>query len=703
MKKFLISFILFLFITSNLFTEEKKEIPIALKADNIIYFPDLKTTIAKGNVKINYKDVNVSCNYVEIDTKEDILLAEGEIFFEQEKNKLNGDALKYDLKEKEGIIYKASGFQDPFYFNADKIRRISKDSKIYSTTLTTCDLHFPHYHLGAKEFLIYSEDKIVAKKISFWIGKEHFASFPKYVINLKEKKRQPFSPRIGHNQWEGWYIKTLYNYYLTPVSFGSLYLDIMEKKGIGKGFEHKFLLPREGELKTYLYHLDKREPGGNFLLKTNYKQPFKNALKLEADTSYDYQITPYLRQIKVLNSRFSLSKISKNYQSILNSNIRYTGGISDFREYRTVYQNINSYKDSKLSILFDHLAIQQKDENTNFELNTKVDFTKNTKYYNLILTVQRRFDLDGDKYTQDRYPSLDRIPEGIGTIPLYYKNKKTPFTIKTLLARYHDGTRNISHAKYEVGGEFLKLYNITKNSKLNLRNSFYQDFYSQNSAKYQAGIISSISTQHTKYLSSNFSHNYLDTRGHSPFLFDRTGRNNYLTGGLSYSIKSKYTLSTNSGYDFRTKKYQNLITKFVFSPELYYKLELNHEYDLNQHEPRDLTTGFYLKTGVYDSKTNLRYDLKNGKTRSINQELNARIGRWWKLQHKSAYNATSKKYIYSDTLLIRDLHCWEAKFLYKDVTKEFWMELNIKAFPTESVKIGVDETGTQYQTTLFSF
>lgn len=704
MKKFFVFLIIF-FLTPYLLKseEEKKEVPVSLKADNIIYFSEMKITVARGNVRINYKDVEIYCEEVEIDREKDILMAEGKISFFQDKNKLQGDALKYDLKEEEGVIYKASGFQEPFYFTAEHIKRISRNSLVSNTTLTTCELHSPHYHIGAKEFLIYPEDKAVAKKISFWIGKEHILSFPKYVINLKEKKRQPFSPRIGYNQWDGWYIKTLYNYYLKPISFGSIYLDYMEKKGKGIGIEHTFLFTKNGEFNTYFYHLDREEGGGNFLFKTRYRQEFKNSLKLNSETSYDYQITPDFQQIKVLNTTLSISKIGKNSQSILNSNIRYIGGISDYREYKTSYQNMSNYRDSTVSLILDHLATQQKKENTNFELNTKMDFTKTTRYYMVTLTIQKRFDLDRDKYPYDRYSFLDRIPEFKGSFSVYRKGRTTPFKINTLIARYHDGGRGISHTKYQIGEEFSKIYSITRNSRLSLRNNFYQDFYSQNSAKYQTMIETNISTSHTKYIRSNFSYNYLYTKGHSPFLFDRTGKNNYLNGTLSFSFKNKCSLTTTSGYDFRTKRYQNLISKLILSPKDFYKIELNHEYDLNNHEPRDMTGEIYFRGKIYESKTNIRYDLKNKEIKNITQELNAKIGKWWKIQHKSSYNAFTKKYIYNDTLIVRDLHCWEAKFLYRKVSKEFWIELNIKAFPSEPVKIGVDETGTRYQTPFLSF
>ncbi|WP_406607640.1 hypothetical protein, partial [Candidatus Infernicultor aquiphilus] len=99
-------------------------------------------------------------------------------------------------------------------------------------------------------------------------GKTKIITLPYFLIFLDRKTQLPILPKIGQNSTEGWFIKTNFNYYIDEKSYGTLYVDWMENKGLGIGLKQIWEIGDEnnaGETSLYLYQI-KAKSTGNFNL-----------------------------------------------------------------------------------------------------------------------------------------------------------------------------------------------------------------------------------------------------------------------------------------------------------------------------------------------------------------------------------------------------------------------------------------------------
>lgn len=711
-------FLLFYFIFFNLSfsyaysqdeKEEKKLVPVEIKADKLIYLPSPDITMAIGKVEITYKEMKIKADYVEMDNKEELLYAQGNIQLTAEGQDLKGEVLKYDIKNKEGVVYKAEGFSDPIYFYGNIIKTSKTKVDISDSSATTCNKDNPHYSLSARKLILYPEDKAVAKKISFQLWGHSLFTFPVYVISLKEKKRQPFSPQFGRNQYEGWFIKTTYSYYLNPYNYGLLYLDWMEKKGVGKGIEQKISLAHNGEASLRIYHLEETQTNQtNLLVKGYYRQNFPKVLSIESNVDYGNQTTYYLQEIETLSSSLKLRKEEKNWNFSLTSQYRFLGGRAQQKDLKVTGYHQHHFPQKKINnfITFDYLSNKFGNNKPNLELNTQWQLDKQFPHASLRLFFQKRYDLDKDKYLQDRYYSaLDKSPEISLLLPsLKFKNKTYPLSLQYLYAKYKESPRNVKQEKQQFKVSFNpRPYHLSSVTSFSQNITLVQDFYQNEDAKYQLNINSRLNNQHTKYFSTSLSHNFQEARGHSPFMFDRGGGFNNMQTNLLWNYQNRYIFSMNTGYDFLTKLYQYLIAKMDINQDSFLKLSLTAQYDLNKDKPLDLASTLRINKNKFSQTLNACYDMDRGRLKIVDLQINSKPHHFWQIEYKGAYDALRRRYTYNDFLITRDLHCWEARLSYRQAVKEVFLEFYIKAFPTEKVKLGVDERGMQYQTTLINF
>src|SRR6056297_2865582 len=140
-------------------------------------------------------------------------------------DELSGETTGYKIKGK-------------VYYQGEKLENFPDIIDIKGGSFTTCDLEEPHWHIVAEQITIYPDDKIIAKNISWYEGDKKIFTLPSFMIFLRGKNQLPYLPDIGQSNSEGWYFKNQFNYVEDASSYGSIYLDLMEKKGIGAGIEH---------------------------------------------------------------------------------------------------------------------------------------------------------------------------------------------------------------------------------------------------------------------------------------------------------------------------------------------------------------------------------------------------------------------------------------------------------------------------------
>lgn len=697
--------------------EDKSKIPAEISAEKVTHFPDIKVTEASGKVLLHYKDVYIHADALQMDDELQLVYAYGNIVYEDPDSHFSGEAVKFDMKTNEAVIFKADGGRNPLYFKTKMLRSLPKRLDTEISTGTTCDKEKPHYHITAKKYYVIPGNRAVAKNITFYIGKTKVFHFPLYVASLKEKKRQPFEPQFGHNDFDGWFLKNTFSYGFTRDLLGNFFLDFYEKRGTGEGIEQILSLARGGELSLYFYHLanKKQKDSASILTRLSYKQPFPDSLNVSAAAEQRNEITSSgfgKFEVKTFSSNLHVDKREKYYNTTLDTNYRTYGGGTETINLQTVWQQSVQFRPSMSASL--SLDFSQSDRkglfaytHPNQELNWRLELSQNKQAYQASLKMQRREDIDKEKFTQDNFSVTNIVPEFTLRFPFRYKRKTLPLSFTGLIGRYDETNKKIK-VKYETRLDYAQAFKLTRNTTLSPAANYIQDWYNNHDAQYSAGVAPSLTIQHTRAFSTNLNYNWVESRGYTPLFSDHRGSASTAGGLFTFNWNKKYVLTLNSGYDFKSRIYQLLVAKFItkpYDPSDRFMTETTAEYDFNRSKPRNLTQSLLFKpsddTGY---KTVFYYDLEKDKGMRWDNELNAKLGKWWQMAYKNSYNPRTGKFLYNDFLFIRDLHCWEARISYRRQTfNQFFVELSLKAFPTEKVKLGVDPQGVAYEASFLNF
>lgn len=252
--------------------ETEEELDISLKAEYITYekIESEDLIIAEDGVEFKYQDIEIKADYLKINLTTNLLFASGEIYFLQDETETYCEELTYNWETKKIILLRlrgeltGKGIKGKVYYQGEKMENFPETVEINEGSFTTCELEEPHYRIVAKEMIIYPKDKIIARNISWYEGKIKIVTLPYFLIFLDRKTQQPILPKIGQNSADGWFIKTYFNYYVNEKSYGTLYIDWLEKKGIGTGVEHTLEIGDAnypGETSFYLYQIKDKNSG----------------------------------------------------------------------------------------------------------------------------------------------------------------------------------------------------------------------------------------------------------------------------------------------------------------------------------------------------------------------------------------------------------------------------------------------------------
>lgn len=211
---------------------------IIITADELIQL-DEETNRAEavGNVTLEYGNIKLLADRAQADLQTQEISAYGNVKIIQKGKELFGQELHYNWAKDTGIVIDAmttaviitsnvaaSSMEERTFGSskkAEKNKIILKGRRIEimpdkwileSGFFTTCDLPHPHYNFTAEKILYYPQNKIVAKKISFFLGKHRIITIPFYKVSVKretERRSSPI-PKIGYSKTYGLYLQSNY-------------------------------------------------------------------------------------------------------------------------------------------------------------------------------------------------------------------------------------------------------------------------------------------------------------------------------------------------------------------------------------------------------------------------------------------------------------------------------------------------------------
>jgi hypothetical protein len=566
------------------------------------------------------------------------------------------------------------GIKGKVYYQGEKMENFPETVEITEGSFTSCELEEPHYRIVAKEMIIYPKDKIIARNISWYEGKTKIITLPYFLIFLDRKTQLPILPKIGQNSKDGWFVKTNFNYYINEKSYGTLYIDWLEKKGIGIGVEHTLEIGEAnnpGETSLYLYQIKDKNSGNiNLSGRIKYGQEFKENIKTQVTLDYSGIKSEGGGLLSnSLKSQFSFEKKEEKYNLKLTGKYNFSGtglGQEDLSINGNIKVKHNYTFNDKLSSA---LVLVYTDKNpaswevADRELKPKWELKYKGKGYTLNLTTEKRFDLDGDNYTGENVSKIiDRLPEFIfKKSSTTIGDTKITYNINASVGHFYEAATEEDNWRGEYIINVKRSFNLGEYLTLTPSGIFRQDVYLTGEARYLVGGKVDLKAVYNPYISSTLSYSHNKSVGPTPFNFDYiTPLTNTVSGKLTLKPSEKIKLDLSSNYNFVTESFRNLVAKVEYKPKDDWKMNFSSTYNLNT----------------------------NKWTKKINSTLDLQLSEDWRIKYKGVVDLDDFKLTNSVVGITRDLHCREITINYKQATKSFWVEFYIKAFPTEKITIG---------------
>lgn len=663
--------------------ETEEELDISLVADYITYerVDDEDLVIAKDGVHLKYQKIEIKADYLKINLSTNLLSASGKVYFLQDGTEISCEEISYNWKTQKIIILRlkgeltGEGIEGKVYYQGEKMENFPKTHEISGGYFTTCELEEPHYHIVAKEMIIYPEDKIIARNISWYEGKIKIITLPYFLIFLDRKTQQPIIPKIGQNSGDGWFIKANFNYFANEKSYGTLYIDWLENKGIGIGIAHNLKIGDEnnpGETSIYLYQIkDKNTDRLALTGNINYKQNFENNVKTQVTLAYSGSKSPGEELFSnSLKSQFSLDTQGEKYNLKLTGRYNFSGtglGQEDLSIDGNIKVDHNYTFNDKLNSVLTLIYTDKNpasQETADLELTPKWKLNYKGEGYTLNLTTEKRFDLDGDNYTGENTSKvINRLPEFVfNKSAATIGDTKITYSINASVGNFYEASTEEDTWRGEYILNFKRPINLSKNISLTPSGIFRQDVYLSGEARYLlGGKLDLAASSDNNFISSTFSYSYNKSDGPTPFNFDYiTPLTNTVSGKLTLNPSEKFRVNLSTNYNLITENFGNLVAQVEYKPKDDWKMNFSSSYNLNSKEWNKM----------------------------VNSQLDLQVTDDWRIRYKGVVDLEDFKLTNSVVGITRDLHCREFTINYKQATKSIWVEFFIKAFPTEKITLG---------------
>jgi len=136
----------------NIFAK-KRGPQVEVVGDKIEYLRNEKKIIAKGNVVLRYKAVELSADIAEVNTETRQAIAKGHVIvFRNGIEAAKGDEVHFNFGDSTGSFPDGRIIHLPWFATGEEIEQVKKNVKvIHHGSFTTCNLEHPHYEVTAKK------------------------------------------------------------------------------------------------------------------------------------------------------------------------------------------------------------------------------------------------------------------------------------------------------------------------------------------------------------------------------------------------------------------------------------------------------------------------------------------------------------------------------------------------------------------------
>jgi len=751
---FLICFFGF-YAHSNAIDSKNNATPVDIQAEKLWYNQSSELLYAQENARVNLQDFQISADVIWLDTRQKVVVASGNVSLAKEgEHALFSDTFFYEITSENAKFYNlASSIENPgikgtLYLVSEELERTSGDiMEGENGSITTCE--YGHYKVVADRFMYYPDSRVEGYNIKFLVAGVPIFWSPYYVFWLDEQIIN--TPVIGDNKVEGWFIKTGHNYRFNKFFGGVMYLDYMEKKSYGLGFNNNYLWDHANKGTAYFYMVNEKDTGENSRI---YKIQHQTQLNKTVSMDLKYNKTKmylvpsgrkdsqlYSVGVKETTSnvkRFFSAQQEENflsevtlkkydfYQKINDQEIdySYSNSLYDTSQYLQEIQQLKFsqtfFSDIKFRSKFDYYK-NGKDTSSSYldeKLWTEIDInhSKSKFYQSVVLEMKFYDDLDQDIFqSDDNYSYLETVPAvkvNLKQINLFSLDVRSQLG----LGRYHEvkylgsdsELADVTKDRYWSILTFIKKYSLNSNNDLLLQRQYEQYLYSDDLKQFVISDKISISTKASDFFSNDLTYQDTFYRGDSPFYFDKRGNKaKTLSEYMCFFQAGLWEWKINTGYNFLTEKYNDIITNLTITPYKGMKYSFSTGYILEQDTDkfRDFIADIHLNPSEnYEIKLNAKHNFNTGQLKDASSLVDFSIGEdstWenkWRFVFQHYYDNVKKRFELRTLEIVKDLHCWNASFRYDEFKKEYLLVFTLKAWDEVPLKFKSSEEGFKFET-----
>ncbi|MHB9132296.1 MAG: LPS-assembly protein LptD [Armatimonadota bacterium] len=683
-------------------------IPVRLTAERVFVNQELGLVQFFGNATLDSAQIHIRADEISYSTRTDVALARGNVSIQtQDGNTYQGNLLEYQVQTRQWRFidvttqyppeFLGPPFIAPVFVNSQELSGLPNFLRARNSTVTTCNLPDPHYELVSERVEIYPGDKLIAYNSDVYVLGRRVLRLPWFFLSLKQR-RSPIVPDAGWNDFEGYYLRLLYQYVLNPNQLGGLRTDLTSKLGIGVGIDHFYTLGK-GSGEAFLYG---RRGLQEYVARVEHAQPLWAGiqLNLHVDRRQDSLFTFQPTTLTNINTR--LTRNTPHSNTLFNYSLQLNEGqfSSDNTTANLRYSSNTAGGSLQVSEEYSSFG-QSSGGSPNKDAWNRLNWVRRLNLGDLHLRIDDHMDLDDNPQTS--FVGLQRLPE------VYLETNQTKLHwdfLRSVPSRFTLGWGAFEERPTEPKlGRYLFDWQATPRpiqrgkTTITLNTNFRQTIYGDQEKtalySYRAWLEARRSFGR---LTNVATYRMQDSRGFTPFNFDFIYPYQTVTDSLQY-LTPRLNLFLNGGRDLQQRRWQDLTFRAYAQVSSNVFMTQAIAYDLNNKDWRDLVSQYSWQNNprvIFNLGS--RIDVQEKQLRRVSTELRWVITPMWRLEWLGGYDGISHQYLYNEFLITRDLHCWDASLYVSEQRKYVYLFVRLKALNIPLPDFGIGRGGQRLDT-----
>jgi lipopolysaccharide assembly outer membrane protein LptD (OstA) len=297
---------------------------------------------AWGKVRIEYGELTLFADWVEIDTETKDVLARGTpVTLHLPGETISMEELQGNLDSTEGILEKVHGQVQPSVtYGADRVERINQDLyHMERAWFTSCSQATPRWRFTSSRANLKKEHYLEMWNSVIYLKKVPVFYLPYFRYPLDEERSTGFlMPAAGYNGQKGFTFSQSFYWAMRRNMDATFNLDYFSARGLGAATEYRYIFPRGigGQIQLYYFRFKDEslyDTKNSYIVRFNHSQPLPFDFRLVADVDWQSSFD-FLREFDnnfmraTVSNRSSQVYLSRSW-SYFNWNVR----VSRFETY----------------------------------------------------------------------------------------------------------------------------------------------------------------------------------------------------------------------------------------------------------------------------------------------------------------------------------------------------------------------------------